>query len=196
MKASPWARPLRFAGFYFYLVSYTAGGDTSIASGPLPPSSTPTHPITQDQNQGAPFTVWQYDCLHCSTQFCTSHPIRPLGILSDIKVKNTLTAVRSVVLRICLLLLFLWNRPWDAPGMSLRPPSNIFSSCISGISHSDILSSHDRPTPLSQLSFLLHINHELPDSSELFRPGGGRSQLPGQHASVGPLPLPLSGLLF
>ena len=193
---SPRARPLRFAGFYFYLVSYTAGSNTSLASGPFLPSSTPAHPITQDQNQGAPFTIWQYDCLHCSTQFCTLHSIRPAGFLSDIKVENTLTAVCSVVLWICLLLLFLWNRPWDAPCMSLRPLSNIFSSCNPGINHSAILSSHKQPTPFSELSFLLQINHELPDSSELFRPGGGRSQVPGQHASVGLLPLPLSGLLF
>ncbi|TKC44403.1 hypothetical protein EI555_007278 [Monodon monoceros] len=34
------------------------------------------------------------------------------------------------------------------------------------------------------------------DSSELFHRGGGRSELPGQHASAGPLHLPLSGLLF
>ena len=80
--------------------------------------------------------------------------------------------------------------------MSLRPLSNIFSSCNPGINHSAILSSHKQPTPFSELSFLLQINHELPDSSELFRPGGGRSQVPGQHASVGLLPLPLSGLLF
>ncbi|KAJ8782259.1 hypothetical protein J1605_010238 [Eschrichtius robustus] len=51
------------------------------------------------------------------------------------------------------------------------------------ISHSAILSLQDRPTPFFELSSLSLINHEFPDSSQLFR-GGGRRPPPVQHASV------------
>ena len=183
-------------------VSCTEGRFFSLASGPLPPSSTPTPP----RYTGSLYhlAIWLHSLFNPILHIPPHQAFRN----SDIKVKNTLTAVRPVVLWICLLLLFLWNRPWDASCTSLRPPSNTFSSCNPGISCSAILSSHDQPAPLSELSFffffffffelsfLLQINHELPDSSELFHPGGGCCQLPGQHATVGLLPLPLSGLLF
>lgn len=42
-----------------------------------------------------------------------------------------------------------------------------------------------------QLSSLLPIHHELPDSSELFHRSGRNCQLPGQHVSAGLLHLSL-----
>ena len=77
---------------------------------------------------------------------------------------------------------------------SLPPASNLFSSRNLRISHSAILAQWDQPAPLFGLNSLLPINHELPDSSELFQRGGGRRQPPGQHASAGLLHLPLSGV--
>nr|KAF6450499.1 hypothetical protein HJG59_008373 [Molossus molossus] len=48
------------------------------------------------------------------------------------------------------------------------------------------------------LSFFISLpnHHELPNPSELFHQGGGCCQPPGHPASVGPLNLPLPGLLF
>ena len=128
-------------------VSCTEGRFFSLASGPLPPSSTPTPP----RYTGSLYhlAIWLHSLFNPILHIPPHQAFRN----SDIKVKNTLTAVRPVVLWICFLLLFLWNRPWDAPCTSLWPPSNTFSSCNPGISCSAILSSHDQPAPLSELSF-------------------------------------------
>ena len=64
------------------------------------------------------------------------------------------------------------NRPRDAPCSSFQPPSNhpptFFPVATFGISHSAILSFRNQPTPFFELNSILPINHELPDSSELF----------------------------
>ena len=101
----------------------------------------------------------------------------------------------SPVPQICLLL----QQCLDGtdPGTPLAPASDhsptFFPVPTFGVSHSAILGHQDQLTPFFELNSLLPITPELPDSSELFHQGGGRHQLPGQHASAGLLHLPPLG---
>ena len=117
---------------------------------------------------------------------------------------NDSIPLHSAVPRICLLLqqcLDGTDPGSPFPPASDHPPTfGVSHSSIHpptfGVSHSAILSHRDQPTPFFESNSLLPINHELPDSSELFHRGGGRRQPPGQHTCAGLLHLPLSGLLF
>ena len=90
------------------------------------------------------------------------------------------------------------NRPRDATCFRLRPLSKLFSShnlwnqplsCPWLLGPATVFF-------LKSLNSLLPINHELPDSSELFDWGGDSPPPTGQHASAGLRHLPLSLLLF
>lgn len=77
------------------------------------------------------------------------------------------------------------NRPGHVPLSSLLLPSNLSSSC-NFWNHLFIYSLLPGPaTPYFELSSLLLINHELPDSSELFPWGEDGHQPPCQHVSGG-----------
>ncbi|TKC42666.1 hypothetical protein EI555_016597 [Monodon monoceros] len=86
------------------------------------------------------------------------------GMVQYLFDKHTLGNNLSLALTV-----FGWDRPRDTPCSSLPPASNLyFPVAAFGISHSAIIGLWDEPTPFSELSSLLPINHELPDSSELF----------------------------
>ena len=83
------------------------------------------------------------------------------------------------------------NRPRDATCFRLRPLSKLFSS--HNLWNQPVtMGLQGLPTPFSELSSLLPISCELPDSSELLYQDGEH----GQRAFVGLPHLPLSGLLF
>ena len=81
-------------------------------------------------------------------------------------------------------ILFGWNRRREAflfqPLTTLGP---FFPVATTGISHSAILGHQDQPTPFFELNSSLPINHELPDSPELFYQGGSHHQPSGQPTS-------------
>ena len=111
--------------------------------------------------------------------------------------KRGLWAVQSVVPRLSLASTVLGqNRPRDTPCSSLWPPSNLFSGCSLWNQPLSCPQTSGPETPFFELNFLLLINHELQDSSELFHWGGGSRQLPGQNGSVGLLYILVSGLVF
>ena len=106
--------------------------------------------------------------------------------------KRCVCTVCPTVPQICLLLQQCSDR--RDPGTPLAPvsdhPPTFLPVPIFRISHSTILGHWDQPTPCFELNSLLPINHELPDTLELFCQQGG-CQLPGQHASAGLPHLPL-----